>query len=374
MRIGVISTSYPRFAGDPAGNFVAGHAEAMQALGHDVEVIAAGDTRAADAANAAPRVHRIAGAGLFYRGGAPDALERAPVATALSAVAVAARMTASVVRRARRWDAAFAHWLVPSALAALPTTIPLVAIAHGGDIFTLRRLRLLGPALRLLHRRRARLVFVAEHLRALAIEAAPHLAPWLGRAKHQPMGLPLARFAALTRVAPTGELPTILVVARLVPIKGVDTALAALAHLQARARLVVAGDGPERARLERLAPAATFLGAVDTRARDELLRRAAVVVVPSRALANGRTEGTPTIALEALAANVPVIASAVGGLRDLAPHIALVPPDDPRALAAAIDRVLLAAPGVHAEVHSRAAVDYLDWRTVATELLTLIRE
>ena len=50
----------------------------------------------------------------------------------------------------------------------------------------------------------------------------------------------------------------------------------------------------------------------------------------------GRTEGTPMIALEALAAGVPVVASAVGGLRELA-QIQLVPPDDPHALAMAIN-------------------------------------
>src|SRR6185503_19510756 len=42
MKLGVVTTSYPRFAGDPAGSFVAGHVAALRALGHDVEVIAAG--------------------------------------------------------------------------------------------------------------------------------------------------------------------------------------------------------------------------------------------------------------------------------------------------------------------------------------------
>ena len=91
------------------------------------------------------------------------------------------------------------------------------------------------------------------------------------------MGLDLARFAALGR-APAAP-PTILVAARLVPIKGVDVALAALAHLRTPARLVIAGDGPERAALAARAPAgAALLGEVDTRRRDQLLREASVVV------------------------------------------------------------------------------------------------
>lgn len=349
MKLGVVTTSYPRFDGDPAGSFVAGHVTALRALGHDVEVIAAGDRATTD-------VHRIPG-GPFYRGGAPDALERS-LLTAASAAAFSARLTAAVVRRARRWDQIIAHWLVPSALAALPTRAPLLAIAHGGDIYTLRRLGLLAPVLHLLHRRRAQLVFVSEALRAIAVAAAPRLADYLATATIQPMGLDVARFAALGRAPRTP--PMLLVAARLVPVKGVDVAIAALRHLRHDAELVIAGDGPERAHLRH-----PLLGEVPAARRDALLREASVVVVPSRVLANGRTEGTPLIALEALAAGVPVVASAVGGLCEL-PGARLVPPDDPQALATAIDHILRAPPPSDS---LRNSVASLDWRAIATRLI-----
>jgi glycosyltransferase involved in cell wall biosynthesis len=250
VKLGVITTSYPRFAGDPAGNFVAGHVGALRALGHDVEVIAAGtpNDTAGDTSDAPPAgdaVIRVGGARLFYRGGAPDALEHAPIRAGARAAVFTARLTARVTARAHRWDAIIAHWLVPSALAALPSPRPLIAIAHGGDVFTLRRMHLLRPVLRALHRRDARLVFVAEHLRAIARGAAPSLASWLDAAIVQPMGLPLARFAALVR-APSDP-PIVLVAGRLVPIKGIDVAIAAMPHIRSGARLVIAGDGPERA-------------------------------------------------------------------------------------------------------------------------------
>jgi glycosyltransferase involved in cell wall biosynthesis len=95
-----------------------------------------------------------------------------------------------------------------------------------------------------------------------------------------------------------------------------------------------------------------------------LLREASAVLVPSRVLPSGRSEGTPTIALEALAAGVPVIASNVGGLSALS-AIHLVPPEDPRALAAAIDRTLADPPSA---THLRAAVEHLDWTRVVTNL------
>jgi 2-deoxystreptamine N-acetyl-D-glucosaminyltransferase/2-deoxystreptamine glucosyltransferase len=362
MRLGVVTTSYPRHAGDPAGNFVAGHVAALRALGHRVEVIAAGDAPP-------PRpeqedVVRIPGAGLFYRGGAPDALERAPLAAGIRAAAFTARLTAAVVARARRWDAIVAHWLAPSALAALPTQLPLVAIGHGGDVFTLRRLGLLRAVLHALARRGARLVLVSESLREVARAAAPALAGWLDEAVVQPMGVDLARFAAVPR-APRDP-PIVLVAARLVPIKGVDIAIAAMRHIAAAAELVIAGDGPERARLSALGPA-RFHGEVSTDHRDALLGAASVVVVPSRIAPSGRVEGTPAIALEALAAGVPVIASSVGGLCELgARGVALVAPDDPRALASAIDRSLADPPPAAA---LRAGVAALDWREVAPRLL-----
>jgi glycogen(starch) synthase len=362
MKLGVITTSYPRFAGEAAGNFVAGHVGALRALGHDVEIIAAG--AAGTPAVALPgEPLRVGGARLFYRGGAPDALERAPVRAGVSAAVFTARMTAAVMSRARRWDGIIAHWLVPSAVAALPCAPPLVAIAHGGDVFTLRRLHLLGAVLHALRRRDARLVFVGEHLRAIARDAAPALAPWLEQAIVQPMGVETRRFAALVR-AP-GDPPVVLVVARLVPIKGVDVAIAAMQHVRCAARLVIAGAGPERARLARARGAPTWLGEVTTERRDELLCTAAVVVVPSRITPSGRTEGTPAIALEALAAGVPVIASSVGGLCEL-PGVRLVPPGDPAALGRAIDQVIADPPSA---ASLRAGVAGLDWREVAPHLL-----
>jgi glycosyltransferase involved in cell wall biosynthesis len=416
MRVGVITTSYPRYAGDHAGNFVAAHVAAMRALGHDVDVIAAGSV-AADSARGSDlvgiskrhegrdkarrserrtkvsdRIDRIPSSlsdhidripsSLFYRGGAPDALETG--GSYLGAAAFTARMAAMVARRASRWDLIVAHWLAPSALAALPNRVPLLAIAHGGDVHTLARLHLLGPMLHALRMRRARLAFVSAELLELARSHGP-----VDGAIVQPMGVDVAHFAALGR-APT-QPPTILVVARLVPVKGVDVAIDAMNHIERPARLVIAGAGPEYQRIldsaghsagqsDRFAPAIDMLGAherrirapaidvlgsVDTARRDQLLREASIVVVPSRVLPNGRTEGMPAIAIEALAAGVPVVASAVGGLRSLA-AAALVPPDDPGALAASIDRVLAAPPS---DRSLRASVIELDWLRVAQRLL-----
>ncbi|MBJ7329741.1 MAG: glycosyltransferase [Solirubrobacteraceae bacterium] len=122
-----------------------------------------------------------------------------------------------------------------------------------------------------------------------------------------------------------------LVASRLAPEKGVDVAIAACR--QARVPLVIAGDGPERAALERAADGADvrFTGAVPAEEVSRLREGAALAIVPSRS-----AETFGLAAAEAMAAGVPVIASAVGALPELVVPGALVPPGDPAALAALV--------------------------------------
>ncbi len=374
MTIGIVTTSYPRFVGDPAGGFVAGHVAALRALGHSVEVIAAADGHAR---TEGPRRHRHHPDGvtriparLFYAGGAPERLEATPLRAGLAGLAFTAKLTAAIARR--RWSSIVAHWIAPSAIAALPSRVPLLAIAHGGDVHTLRRMHLLAPVLHLLRARNARLVFVSEQLRTIARDAvAGGLRRWLDEATVQPMGIAVDHFRGLGR-APSDP-PTIAIASRLVPVKGIDVAIAAMAHVRAPARLVIAGDGPARGALlshaQKVAAPIEFRGELSAADRDRLLASASAVVVPSRVLSNGRTEGTPTIALEALATGVPVIGSAVGGLAEL-PSVVHVPPEDPHALAASIDRTLVDPPTPEV---LRQAVAHLDWSQVAPILVATRR-
>jgi glycosyltransferase involved in cell wall biosynthesis len=76
-------------------------------------------------------------------------------------------------------------------------------------------------------------------------------------------------------------------------------------------RLLIAGDGPERDRLERLAaqgPGVELAGPLSRQEVCQLLRRAEVFVIASRQLP-GKGEGVPTAALEALALGTPVVVS-----------------------------------------------------------------
>lgn len=142
-----------------------------------------------------------------------------------------------------------------------------------------------------------------------------------------------------------GALPgefVLLVLAALVRRKGLDVLIEALAQLAARGlrpTLWIAGEGPERAALERLAEErglarVRFLG----RRADagELLAACDALVLPAR------REGLGVAALEAMACGRAVIASAVGGLAEAVLEREcglLVPPEDPARLAAAIEEL-----------------------------------
>jgi len=121
--------------------------------------------------------------------------------------------------------------------------------------------------------------------------------------------LPAEAFATSSRAADGGYA---LVMARLSEEKGVDIAVEAAKA--AGVPLRVAGDGPERRRLEELAVGAdvSFLGHVAPADMGELLDGAAAVLVPSRC-----HEFFGYSALEAMARGVPVVATAMGGLPEL---------------------------------------------------------
>ncbi|MFC0534075.1 glycosyltransferase [Phytohabitans kaempferiae] len=128
---------------------------------------------------------------------------------------------------------------------------------------------------------------------------------------------------------------------RLVPEKGVDTLVAAAGL--GGFRLDVAGEGSARAELERLAATAapglvTFHGRLAKDDLHDLMRRARVAAAPSR-----WHENQPMAVLEAFACGLPVVTTGLGGLPELVePGLdgAIVPADDPPALAAALAELL----------------------------------
>jgi glycosyltransferase involved in cell wall biosynthesis len=140
------------------------------------------------------------------------------------------------------------------------------------------------------------------------------------------------------------EGPTVIAAGRLSPEKGFQILVEAAARLRrthADVRFVIFGDGPERSRLERrvrdlgLAHVVHLAGFCDE--LQNYLPWADVVALPSF------TEGLPNVALEAGAAGVPVVATAVGGTPEVVVDGQtgyLVPAGDPKGLADRIGTLL----------------------------------
>lgn len=125
-----------------------------------------------------------------------------------------------------------------------------------------------------------------------------------------------------------------LVAGRLVPEKGVEVAIEACRRTGMP--LVIAGEGPERARLEPRCASSdvTFTGRLAGPELRRLRRTAAVALMPSLS-----AETFGLAAAEAMADGVPAAASAIGALPELVPGEWLAPRGDAAALAAVIDRI-----------------------------------
>jgi D-inositol-3-phosphate glycosyltransferase len=200
-----------------------------------------------------------------------------------------------------------------------------------------------------------------------------------------PCGVDLGLFTAIGPAAPRTRRHRILSVGRLVPRKGVDLVIRALPHLAAAGcddvELLIVGGGadlgqldsdPEIRRLMALAAElgvrdqVTLLGHVPRSEMPALLRSAdAVVCAPWY-------EPFGIVPLEAMACGVPVVAAAVGGLRDTVVDGSTgihVPPRDPEAIAAALAR-LLGDPALRDELGTagqrRVRFRY-SWERVAAE-------
>ena len=327
MKVVVLTTSYPRYPGDVAGLFVQDAVEHVRAAGVEVEVVSPASFR-----------HY----GIAYGDGIVNNL-RAHRWRALLLPLFFLSFARAARRAARDADVVHAHWL-PSGIAGLVTRKPLVVQLWGSDVELAKRLTpLFRPVLR-----RARTVVCASN--ALAADARA-----LGArdVRIVPSGVEMP-----SGVAAPDEPPHVLYVGRLSEEKGVRE----LAEAAAGLPLVVVGDGPLRGLLPQ---------AVGFVPHDQLglyYQRAAVVVVPSR------REGYGVAAREGMAYGRAVVATAVGGLPDAVEDGVtglLVPPGDPAALRAALERLLgnrelCATLGAAAREHARTA---FSWGAATAALL-----
>ncbi|WP_158802318.1 MULTISPECIES: glycosyltransferase [unclassified Acidisoma] len=252
--------------------------------------------------------------------------------------------------------------------------IPLVVTFHGGDAHKNTHYRRFPPGV--FARRLPRLiaqtrlfVCVSESVRVRLIER--------GFPREKLVLLPVG--TEIPEPQPEEPRDGVLFVGRFVEKKGLGTLIAALHLLRAKGQepaAVIVGDGPEAAVRRREAEGLARLSFVGWQPSEEvarLMRRARVLVAPSLRASGGDAEGLPSVAVEAMALGLPVLASDEAGVEGVVrpgETGEIVPARDPAALAEAIAH-LLAEPHTLAVLGTAArrfVVQHLDARRQSAAL------
>ena len=404
MRLGILTSSYPRYPGDGVGSFVKSLAESLAALEHEVYVLAPYDPAVrpdAPSAERRPRVQR-------FRYVWPDRLALVGHARSLEADVrlkpaafglipfwglAAGVQLARIVSR-HRIDVIYAQWILPSGLVGAAvsrlTGRPLVIHLHGSDVYVAASNPLFRSLARWSFARAAGVIACSQDLRRRAVDIGlqadkSHVIPYgVDTARYRPGTVDNELRANLG--VPTGA-PLVMAMGRLVYKKGFEYLIRAAPEVVAGSpdvRFLIAGDGDLAEPLVALAKDLgvsdhiLFPGHLPWQEGHRYLRLADILVVPSVIDARGNVDGLPNVLLEAMAAGCALVASDVAGIPDVirdGENGLLVPEKDPGALAAAIKR-LLHSPDLRRAVGSAArqtASTELDWSRTAERVASVLQ-
>lgn len=349
----MLTTAFPRFGGDLAGNFVFFFCRELRRRGQRVVVVTphtpgapVDETMEGIDVRRFRYLHPPSLQRVGYLGGTLTNLRESWLAR-LGLPLYALGFWLSARRLARQCRILHAHW-IPCALAALASAPsgrrpPVVVSVWGSDV-RLLRLPVLGRlALRLLRRAEA-ILAVSERMKqdliSLGLPGEKVSVVLTARTPlERPSGTPEDLRARLG--LPSGR-PLVLYLGRLSPVKGphhlVDAAAEVLREAP-EACFVLVGDGPLGASLQAavrergMQDSFVFAGFVPHDRVGHFLAAADLLVLPSL------SEGLPHAVLEAMSFGLPVVASAVGGVPEVvcegvSGH--LVPPGEPDKLALGI--------------------------------------
>jgi len=342
-----LTTSFPSGPDDVAGPFVLRLIEAQEELGIQCRVLTPASTSPSTWPDAY-KVYRFRYAPWSWQrlaqkpGGIPAALAGQPWLYGLLPPFLAS-MSLSLIRLARQHDIIHAHWSASGAIAVLTQPIhrrPVITTLRGSDVYKAKK----SGAFSLLHRKSIRgSSFTVGVSQIMAAELRRQHPGMTDKIRFVSDGVDDAFYALPVERHRLSLSPfKLLFVGSLIPRKGLDVLLKALARIKALSAwtLTVAGDGPEKGYLKSLAtdlgiaPGIRFLGNVPPARIPKLMRDHYLFILPSY------WEGRPSVVHEAMAAAMPVLATDIDGTRELVQHGKtgwLVPPGDVNALSDVLD-------------------------------------
>jgi glycosyltransferase involved in cell wall biosynthesis len=362
----VLTSTLPRFVGDPEPRFVLDLAREQQKT-FDVTLLAPAAPEAAlEEHLEGVRVVRYRYAPsrsletLAYPGAILPRLRKSPAHWLLVPLLLWGqyRAAARLLRR-ERYDCIHAHWLLPQGIVASRLSrrfaVPYVVTSHGGDIFGLDKPLAVGLKRAVLQG--------AQRITVVSRAIRDHIASdrRLGTGGEQltviPMGVDLTAFQPAkadpdwTRLLGLTR-PVILFVGRLAEKKGVTFLLRALAQEPLRstaACVAIIGDGPLKKELEResaelgIAPRVHFLGALNHGQLAVAYASADIFCLPSVIAGGGDREGLPVVLCEAAASALPAVSTRVSGIGEIVQEGStglLVPERDAASLSHALARLV----------------------------------
>ncbi|MBM3428882.1 MAG: glycosyltransferase family 4 protein, partial [Bacteroidetes bacterium] len=357
----VLSSGYPRFPGDILGGAPFVHELAKRMVGNfEVHVLTpycrgSSTTEVMDGVSVRRYRYLPPGvADLTGEGGIADNLKssafnflKVPPLVFLMLLI----LLRDLIRFRKRRVVIHAHWIIPQGIVAiiakscLPWKVRVLSTAHGSDVMAFSS-GIIAPIQRFILRQSDAVTVVSG---ALAANLRSRFE--IENAVVAPMGIDTSLFhpARATseikfRLSPQG--PMVLFVGFLVEVKGVDVLLEAFAKVVAvhpAAKLIIVGDGQERAPLEAFArrlgigDKVEFLGALPQVEIAPLFASADVFVAPSR------REGFGLVFAEAMSAGALVVAPDIPPLNDLIKHEVsgyLVKPACPQSFAERVIQIL----------------------------------
>src|SRR5688572_5944599 len=315
------------------------------------------------------------------RHGIPVAHPRYPVLPKIGMHVAPALMAAALLPYFRRLQASAArpflldgHFLYPDGVAlasiARLLKIPVVLTARGSDVNSFCRYPGPRAMVRWAARHCAKVITVSDALRQklAAFGVSDDAIAVMRNGVDEQLFTPIDRSAARATVRYEGF--TVLSVGNLVPLKGHDLVIEAVARIP-DARLVVIGEGPCATPLRRLIAArgleqrVSMLGNVSQAELVQHYNAADALVLASS------SEGMPNVVLESLACGTPVIGTAVGGIPELitSPEAGLIVPDRNAAwIAQAIQELRRAYPD---RLRTRRHALKFNWKTTVDGLLDI---
>jgi len=363
LRVLVVTSSFPRFPGDPSGVFILSLCKELQKLGIELEVLAPHDDgfkrhefREGIEVFRFPYFYPHRFQRLCYGAGILKNMKGSPLAFMQLPFFIFAELFYAIrIAQQKKFDLIHAHWSIPQGFTGLLLSkfrrMPWVTSLHGSDVHGLNL-----PFLRGLNKK---VILGSDACTANSRATAERAKRISGRDDIRviPMGVDIDFFSKSAGRA-TGQkhngrqAETILYAGRLIDVKGVEYLIRAFPSVlkkHANAVLHIVGSGPCKGDLMSLSERLQVQEEVvfqDAVSQEELVRyysMADVFVLPSVMTDEGETEGLGVVLLEAMASGVPVIASATGGIPDIVRDQEtglLVQQKDPGDLAEKINRVL----------------------------------